>query len=491
MASLARSTVFNGIGSAAMLASGFLTTVVAGRILGPEAVGVLALAAFVVSVAIAVLDLGLPGAMSRYLPELDAQGRTAEAENFARRMLLPYAGLTLFASVGLYFLLLRIGLPLAEKAPALATTASLIAVTTFLQSLGAYHYGVLKGRQRFDRFSKVALLSAAAQIGAAIVGSLLFGVAGALAAPLIGFCLPALLCFRTIFDRRLKIESGLLRRTLAFAGSTWLIYILTTIAWSRTEVYFLSNAWGNHAAGLFASGLNLANLAVQAPLFLTGALVPYLVTKRLSSPAAMAEAYAQALRYFALLVFPATFGAAAITPSLLPTLYGPSFADAVPSASLLIGGAASMAVITITQQFAFASERTGAVLWLSTLAAALSILSGLTLTSAYGLEGAALGRVAIQVFVAMAMLLLARRWGWRSPLIDLARIALVSAGVATVAGLVAHAIPGVVGLLLAIAVAIAIYVVLIPVAGLLRPAEVEGVRLSSALLRRTSARKTI
>ncbi len=70
VASFAHNTIYGAIGSMAMLASGFLATVITARMLGPHAFGVIAFATTLVGMSLALIDLGLPGAMTRFLPEL-------------------------------------------------------------------------------------------------------------------------------------------------------------------------------------------------------------------------------------------------------------------------------------------------------------------------------------------------------------------------------------------------------------------------------------
>ena len=423
MPSLARSTVYNAVGSAAMLGSGFLTTIIAARMLGPQAVGLVAFATLIVSLALAVIDLGLPGAMTRYVPELKTRGE-GKADAVAAAILIPYAAFTVACSIGLYIALrlsdINVG---SEK----TLVCGLVAAAVAVQGLAAFHYGVLKGQQDFVTFAVLAVLSGTLQVAIAVVGALAYGVPGVLAAPVIAFALPAAAALWRMRKAQSLGGLTLMRRLLMFSSQTWLIYIFTTVSWSRVEIYFLRARWGDHDAGLFAAGLNLANLALQGPMFLTGALLPYLVAKHTEDPNALAPAFRQTLTYFAMVVFPLTLGIAAIAPLLLPLIYGPGFREAIPAATILIAGNAAMAVIAIVQQFAFATERVRALLLWSATTAALTLVSGLTLTQTYGVLGAAWGRAGLLAGSAVFMLILARRWGWPIPYAALSLIAGLSA----------------------------------------------------------------
>jgi O-antigen/teichoic acid export membrane protein len=414
-AGFAKSTVFNAVGSIAMIGGGFLTTVIVARMLGPEAVGLVAYAAFIVALSLAILDMGLPGTLTRFLPELEGDARDDQAAALMKFLFVPYLIGSAFYSAGLVWLLDPAAFRFSGAPGDERLIVWLVAGAVLVQSLAVFHYGALKGRRLFSAFAKVAVFSATLQLAVTWGGIILFGIEGALAAPIAGFLLGAILALNTLRQRG-DLDRTLRIRATNFAWRTWGAYFLTTIAWSRMEIYFLKHSWGDHAAGMFAAGLNLANLAFQFPMLLTGALIPFLVLKsRSDSAKQFAQSYADASRYFAMLVFPACLGAAAITPALLPLLYGQAFADAVIPAMILIAGCCAMTFITIVQQYAMAVERTTAVLWLAGLGAGLSVLSGLTLTPLYGVDGAAIGRVAAQATVAAAMLAYARRLGWSTP----------------------------------------------------------------------------
>jgi O-antigen/teichoic acid export membrane protein len=182
---------------------------------------------------------------------------------------------------------------------------------------------------------------------------------------------------------------------------------------------------------------------------------------RSDSPEQFARSYADAIRYFAMLVFPACLGAAAITPSLLPLLYGQAFAEAVVPAMILIAGCCTMTFVTIVQQYGMAVEKTTVMLWLAALGAGLSILSGLTLTPAYGVDGAAIGRVVAQATVGAAMLVYARWMGWSTPYKSLGGVLVASCICAGTANVIVRWLPGAVGIAAAVAAAIVVYILLI------------------------------
>lgn len=456
MRSLSHGTVYNAIGSVAMLGSGFLATVIAARLLGPEAFGVLAYATMIVGLSLAILDLGLPGAMTRFLPELDANGG-AKTQSVAAAVFLPFAGLSCVAAVALFLLLPRLGLDAGRRD---VLVSGLVAGSILVQSLAAFHYGILKGRQQFARFAALATAAGTIQVLLAWLGARHFGIVGALAAPMLAFAVPAVAALGSLRFTRPRGQVALLKRLLSYSAQTWLIYVFTTFTWSRMEIYFLRHAWGDQPAGLFAAGLNLANLTLQVPVFLTGALLPYLVTLGTHSPQLIAPAFKTAACYFSLIVIPASFGAAAIAPALLQLLYGEGFRDAAAATSLLILGNATMSVFAIVQIFAFATGRTWPLLAWTACTAALTVVSGLTLISAYGTFGAAVGRTGLQATTMIVMLALIRAWGWPFPYVAVAKIVAAAAIMAVAADLITRRFDGAGGIILAVVTGIAVFATL-------------------------------
>jgi O-antigen/teichoic acid export membrane protein len=456
----AKSTALNAAASIAIIAGGFITTVIVARLLGPEAVGILAYAAFITTLSLAILDMGVPGTLLRFVPELDSDEQGTCAGALIRFFFVPYFAASTLYAIGLALLLDPATFSTAGRDTDGRMLVLLVAGAVLAQSLAGFCYGVLRGRRQFLSLAKLTIISALIQVATAWAGAHFFGVAGALAAPVAGFLLGASLALRSLAHRGAS-DKNLNIRALNFAWRTWGSYVLVTVAWSRMEIYFLKYSWGDHAAGLFAAGLNLSNLALQLPLLLTGALIPFLVAKsKAESAEQFAQSYATALRYFAMLVFPACFGAAAITPVLLPLIFGPSFTDAILPTMILIAGCSAMTFVTIVEKFSLAVEKSGAMLWFAALGAALAVLSGLTLTPLYGTVGAAGGRAMAQVMVAAAMILYAHRLGWRTPwgLTGILTASLVSAALA---GIIVQLLPTASGIVLAVAAAALAYGVLL------------------------------
>lgn len=470
-----RSSVLNVIAGLATTCAGFASTILVARSLGVEGAGVVAFATWVVTMAVVVTDLGIPGALARYLPELRAKGDDAAVGGLTQRLLRRLA--LALATITLGFVAYAVATAWKHPAPGAIGGANyrdvwlfwaLIAASCLAQGLASFANGYLKGHEDFRRLAIVAVVGGLAQVATTFVGVRLFGIAGAMAAGILGALLAASVAVAVALRRSGSVEPALRRRVDRFAWENWGSYLVMSFAWSRMEIFFLERSWGSEAAGIFSVSLNLTNLATQAPLLLTGAFLPYLSRNAASEGTTKARAaYETGMRLMALVVFPACIGVAAIAPRLLPTLFGGDFARAVPTAMVLLSAAAVAATGTVATTYLFAAERTRIVFASSALGAALAIAVGLLVVPTYGAMAAAIGRGLIQVFVILVVLwFIERRLGCRTPYRSLALLLVAALACGGGALAIVLTVEGPASLPLAIAAGAAIYILLLR---LLRP----------------------
>src|SRR4051794_6814220 len=77
---LVRNTFFGFVSGGAGQGAGFIGAVVAARLLGPEGAGVIAYAAWCITVAATIADLGIRLVLQRFVPNLRAEGKHDVAE---------------------------------------------------------------------------------------------------------------------------------------------------------------------------------------------------------------------------------------------------------------------------------------------------------------------------------------------------------------------------------------------------------------------------
>jgi O-antigen/teichoic acid export membrane protein len=180
----------------------------------------------------------------------------------------------------------------------------------------------------------------------------------------------------------------------------------------------------------------------------------------------MQDAYATGTRLLAFLLFPAGWGAAAIMPSLLPALFGPSFATAVPSAMVLVTIGCMGASVTIGSLLIYAMGRSEIIFRQGLLGAILTLTSGLIIVPHYGLLGAVWARAVIQLLmIGIGMYFIAVQLKCPVPFKSLTKI-LISA---IISALAAHAIirfiHGIPGICVAVPVGAIVYFAAVWISG--------------------------
>jgi O-antigen/teichoic acid export membrane protein len=457
---LAHNTLHSAAAGLSIVLGGFLSNVLIARMLGVEASGIVAFATWAITVGVMLGDLGAPGTLARYLPDLQARKSDMAAQGLVRWLsrLNVAAAATVacgFAGYAVWVWLDRpAGFGRFRDGPWFWL---LIACACLGQTLAAFVYGYLKGMQRFAILAKLATVSALFQIAATFTGGTMFGVPGALTGVIAGGILPALL-LRRILRARGSVPLELKRRVRRFALESWASYLVTAFAWTRMEILFLEMSWGSHAVALFAASVTLANVATQGPLLLTGGLLPHLSSQADSGSGQPQATYAASIRLLAFLLFPACLGAAAIAPSLVPAIYGREFAGAVPSTVVLLCGAAITASCSVAFTYMLAMERTRFVFVTGGVAALCVITAGLTLIPSYGVMAAAIARTVIQTAVSIATVwYLGRHLNCPTPVSSLLRIFAAAVSCAVAAWLCIWFIPGPIGMAVAVIVGAVVY----------------------------------
>lgn len=463
--SFARNSLLGVVAGLATALSNFGSSVILARILGVEGFGTVMFALWIVVLGAAIADLGSATSLSRYLPELQGRREEGLVDQLASRLFRPFAVAVILicaglASFGIWRWHQAGAPPLHLDAVRLRENLLfwLAAATALaLQALSVFHYGYLRGLQRFGNVAKLTLICLAVQLAAVAAGSLAYGPLGALAGYCAGFLLPALRAFRHLRGSK-PLPPELARRVRRYALFAWAGNLATVLLYSRIEIFFLERSWGTEAVGLFAVGITLANIAAQGPMLLTSGFLPHFsASYGRGDRDSIQRLYASGTRVMSFLVLPACCGLAAILPSVIPLVYGAQFDGAI-TASMILALSSASGVIYVGNQLTLGCDRSD-LGFASTLAGALLLVAGCAVVvPLYGIMGAALVRVAVQLFLVGANLWLIRsRLGYRAPIGDMLRI-LVAAGICGAsAAAVTHWIPGPLGLPAAILVGILTY----------------------------------
>ncbi len=449
----ARKSLWSALASAFVTLSSFLSSIVVARILGVSGSGEVVYVIWLMSISAVVLDLGLSSVVARYVPEMHGRGQHGQADQLAGTLVLILV-LAVLGLSALAFFALEFGvLPVEALRVAVggSSLVVLLAIYVSVQVLGAFAQFYLRGLQDFGRLARLCGLSLILQLVCVAVGSVGFGIAGAVTGYIAGQIVPAVLAL-TLVRNAAPIEAALRSRIWRYGAYSWAANIANAFVWARIEIFFLQRFWDSHSVGLFAAALTLTNLATQGPMLLTTAFLPLLSERHgANDTAAMRNILSAGTRLLAALVFPACFGAAAVMPVLLPLVYGPDFADAVAPAIVLVCVSGIAVTTVIATNLVNALERSDFIFANSLSGAVFAIVLGFALIPRFGIMGATAARAGIQTgMIFVGCWFVVRRLNYPLPWRALARLLAASLGSAMIAGLCIVIWPSLPGFLVAV-----------------------------------------
>jgi O-antigen/teichoic acid export membrane protein/alpha-beta hydrolase superfamily lysophospholipase len=446
-------SALNAAAGMLMLLTGFACSIIAARLLGPEANGIIAFSLWLATTGALVAELGTGVILLRMLPQLRAQGYdAARRRGFAAFLVTPTLISTVILAV-LYWLVFIASEELhwAETAPSIALVTGILFV---IQSVGAFTKNYLIGEQRLDTFVKLTTVASVLQLVTVLGGAMLYGVEGALIGYAAGQFVLFLYTLRIIFQRRDRCDvptKFLVSSSLVLSAE----FVIDSIFLNRIEILFLQQFWSVQLVGFYAVSLSLANLALQLPVQLTGSLLPYYSHRRHSTDEGAGlspEVFSGVIRALSYITLPMSFGLAAISTGLVSAVFGEAFRPAGMIVALLALSSPAYVLMAILTQYLFSIDRAKTRLYTGMAGGAVIVIGCLLAVPWFGGEGAAVARLA--GFTVMCLIMI-RATGFGRSLsglyVTLAKVSGASLVVAGAAMLAEYFIPGPVGIIFAIA----------------------------------------
>ena len=464
-ARLLRNSILGSLSGLCPLIASFVSGVIVARTLGVDAVGTIAFSIWMVLTAVTIADLGIPISLARFLPELLVKHQQSEAAALVAGLFRIFLIATFVAAT----LLTTLTPWVTSSSGITTTTAWMLTVAWFiLQAFNYFYFSYLRGNQLFRRTAWIAIVSAILQIGGVATGAWAAQLPGALLGYMAGSIVPAVLC-ATLWKKADRVPNELVKRVAVNATYLWLYNILAIFVWARIELFFLSLFFNSEIVGLFSIGLSLSTLAAQVPAFFALSLLPFFTEQYATRQFhALRANYETAMRVMAFIALPIALGLAAIAGVIVPLIYGSAFAAAVPPATILLASAAVPALSTVGSAVIYGMGRNRFFLISISAAAAIMIVTGFTVIPWFGLIGAALARMATQIFLVMLFIwYMDRRLNCPTPLKHLALIMLSASLCAAVAFALVHLIESPYSLVVAIPMAAFVYLACIRALGAL------------------------
>jgi O-antigen/teichoic acid export membrane protein len=280
--------------------------------------------------------------------------------------------------------------------PRLSALTPLVAVS-FTVNLGVCHLALLQRSMRFKAIAKSEIASAvvgvAVSLGLATAGA---GVVSLALGPAAQSLAMSVLVWRLVPWRPHRfIVGSSVRRIWRFTGGLLGFNVLNY--WGRNADNLLIGRFvGATALGYYSRAFNLMAMQVQE----TGQVVGRVLLPTLASmqhdPVRVAGAYRRTVRLMNLVTVPALVGVAAVSPALVPLLWGDKWQPMVPILSVICLAGVPQSLTTSAGWIFQSQGRTGQMFRNASISSGLGIAA-----MAYGVQWGALG---------VAWAVLARSW---------------------------------------------------------------------------------
>lgn len=365
---------------AGMQALAAVQAVVIGRLLGPEIMGLYALATGGVIIGTTLKDFGIS---QKLVQERDTDLYTTYGAAFTLELVLAGAAFVLVAGAVGPILALAYHRPVLM--PVVAALSLSVFTTAFLYLPASLPYREMNFVRRNTILAAGPATTFAVTVPAAVGG---LGIWSLVAGDLAGFLVAASVMFFSGSVRpHVVLDRALMRKFVSFGGPLWGAGLLSTASgWITTIV--VSGALGVRAVGFFSLSQSWGSQAVQVEGFLADTLFPALCSIQ-SSIERQRRAFVLTCRLSMGWAAPVGVGMMVFASPIVHILLGPRW---IPTIFLLQAGGAAVMITSLAfswTTFYAARGDTRPAFVGSLLAAAWLLVAFLPLTAVFGLHGVA------------------------------------------------------------------------------------------------------
>ena len=440
----------------------FGTSIAIARYFGPQKMGYFSYINFFVITITRTSGTGLAGATRKYMSEflaLDKPGTAHAVYHLAYRYqllgaicisVLGVAGVVLFGEPGYKImsciLILAIAPGVMSWVPAQANNAFEDVAPNTRSALGyLVSYAFVIFLTLFFHWNLIGIASAT----------------------FIGRCVEVIL--RTIpLNRKLRrlpldvLPDEVVQRIRRYCVQAIGVQLLMSVVWDRSELFFLRRLSTLEQISFYSISFGFANNLLLFPRTFGPATGYTLMVEASSDPSRVDSIVKNACRFLLFVALPVHLGAAAIARGAISVAYDSRYIAAIPV--LIIAAILSIprAFQELSEVLMRAADRQKELLTWLTITGAVNIILDYFLIRHYGAIGAAWANGLAQSLGIMVIWQQARRfYNFSFPVASAIRISAAALIMAAIAWSIDHAVHGLPGLILAIAVAVPTYLLLI------------------------------
>ncbi|MBI1330339.1 MAG: oligosaccharide flippase family protein [Alphaproteobacteria bacterium] len=272
-----RDTAFSAAASIATVGGRLLTTVLLTHTLPQASYGQFVYLQWVIEISTLVCAFGLPGVMTRFLPQL-----SAAADLFQARLLRWLA----WATAGALILTVAAFTAYVQFDREFGDLNILLLALWCLSATGlAFLSAALQGLFRYDASTVGNIAFAAVSLALILAWRTELTVSTAALAMTMGYAAGIISAGLMLVLRKNNDKAAdetlapAPRSILVYAGSIWITALISSLVWSRGEFAILRIETTAAEIALYSAALTLTGAITQAANLLTGALMPHLARR--------------------------------------------------------------------------------------------------------------------------------------------------------------------------------------------------------------------
>ena len=438
-------------------------SIAAARLLGPALLGPYNYALWAAGLASYLVNLGVPAATSRFASELVGAGRVGQGLGVVRASLRFQAAFaTVAVAVGCSSVL--------AFAPEQHRVYSTIVILSLLPSalMGVFAAGINATEEALANvWPSIAstMVTLAGSLLALFYGRSLVGLTAALLAGRLVDCALRGVAFRRVYRRRWPAvvaeapPADISSRLRRFSAGATLLSLLSALVWDRSDIFFVNRFWSGREVAFFSVGVNLAAQLLNVPQVFLNAAGMTMRVEQGRNPEGLGRFVGATAYYVALLTLPLGWGLAALSPALVPALYGKAYGPAILPLAVAGSFVVTKGMLVSARDVLLLRERYVVLIALGLGTALVGVALNLWLVPLAGATGGALSNGLYHTIAALgSWVILRRELRVDLPWSRLVRLPIAAALMAGVVFMLARGLPGPIALVIAVPLGAVVYV---------------------------------
>ena len=396
-----RNFFFNGGRLVITMGSTVCTSAIIARMLGPANMGVYGYAMWIVGTLGILANLGLPGALTKYIAEYVGSGDLATAKRVGKGLLVTQA-IIAAGVAGLLASLTFFRVPYHE-------IIGVAALLLFAQALQQSLNSALAGIQRFDRLALISVYVGIISVASVGIAALLHaGVVGMLWATFAGVVATIVLFYRDVrrfllqlpqtSSRPIDESHDPFRRIRKFSLTVSYILLIDAIVWQRSEILFLKTYSTVAQIGFYTIAYSMASkLSDITGTFSTTLMPLYSETYGRNGLRDIGSVFTNAAKYLQILMVPICLVGVAVSKPVIQLIYGSQFLSVALPLQILLLSLPLTCIGVVISPLLYGVDKQSFIAKYGTAVAVLNLALDLILIPKHAAVGAAIANSTAQI----------------------------------------------------------------------------------------------